>query len=316
MISFAQGYSKEVPFIQSKQILAQKTKAYDYVNTAIIPFELDGGLIFLDANLKGQKDSYIFDTGAPSLVLNSNFSSHKSTKNSNALKGICGRINVQKLKIKNFIFGLFKKKKVNALETNISHLENLKKRKIKGLVGQSIINDYETLIDYKDRKITIFKPNRQKVYHKTEQPHTVVPFEMNKHIPVVTVLINGKTFKFGIDTGAELNVINERIFHLIDSESISDWTTKKIRGIGKNAKRVGAGKMKEIEVQGESFKDMDFVVSNLSVFNKKKKVKLDGLLGYPFLSSGKFSINYKKESLYVWENYNSSTTDAIAFKSK
>ncbi len=303
LVFLCQGYSQEISNLPSRPIFAVQATTYDYINTQIIPFELEGGLILVGAMYRGENASYILDTGAPSLVMNN--SEWKREKPKSFFSGICGAVNVQRLKIKKFIFGLVRHKNVKALETNMSHIERLKKRKIKGLLGKSILCNHETMIDYRQKEITIFKPNQSSQFHRSQKPLDAIPFLMDKHIPVVNIKIGGKEYHFGIDSGAEVNVINKNIAHLIDDELCQNWKTKNLRGIGRNGVNVKSTEVKTVEVHGSEYNNMKFIIADLSVFNGKKKVQLDGLLGYPFLSSGKFSINYKDQSLYVWETYSS-----------
>jgi len=47
---------------------------------------------------------------------------------------------------------------------------------------------------------------------------------------------------------------------------------------------------------------MSYVVMDMEGMNSIYGIKLDGILGYPFLASQKFSINYADKMMYIWKD--------------
>jgi len=107
--------------------------------------------------------------------------------------------------------------------------------------------------------------------------------------------------KLGIDTGAEVNLISSKTFSKIKRSSLSEKDSLRIRGLNEDTHELEQVTIKNTIVKGKNYKDMDFVVMDLSNMNKAYGVELDGILGYSFLASQKFSINYIDQKLYIWK---------------
>lgn len=265
-----------------------------------MPFELVGGLIFLDAELGGNCDQYIFDTGAPTLILNSN--EHISSQKTTFLGGFSGRIAMVPRQVKGFQMGGVFKKRILAYYTDMSHLEQIKNRTVKGLIGLDAFKKQEILFNYKKQELVILpKKRRKKRINKLREVHSF-KFRKQDHIPIVRVKIGKKTFYFGIDTGAEVNIISDRLLKKIKADNIEISKEKKtIRGIDKNSKTVASGTIEKLSMKGKDFYNMEFVFADMAHINQNHTVRIDGILGYPFLSSEIFSIDFKKNRLYIWE---------------
>ena len=72
---------------------------------------------------------------------------------------------------------------------------------------------------------------------------------------------------------------------------------------------IGGGKLKAnscniatAKIGNKKYSNMEFSFADLSAFDTPGGFELDGILGFPFLSSGKFSINYKKKKIYLWND--------------
>ena len=79
-------------------------------------------------------------------------------------------------------------------------------------------------------------------------------------------------------------------------------TTHLIQGLGKNPMKMTSMKIPAIEVAGTAYENMDFVFADLEYLSTASGFELDGILGFPFLSMGKFSINYRDRRLYLWDD--------------
>ncbi len=123
-------------------------------------------------------------------------------------------------------------------------------------------------------------------------------FTLGNFIPVIDVMVNGVKKKFGIDSGAEINLLD-----LKKSKDIMAQfqPIKTIRLTGSDGKEsdVLAGRLYKLSIL-EKYRcaSMATVLINMDNLNKIYASNLDGILGFEFLSPWLFSINYKKQKLY------------------
>lgn len=263
-----------------------------------IPFDLEGGLIFVEAILGDKKRSYILDSGAPTLILNSKASPEDNIEA--IASGVSGHVTVNIKKVENFQLGDINSKNIEAFVTDISHLEKIKKRSIEGLIGMEHFKDSEILIDYEKSEILVMPEYRGNIVEHFENVETI-SFAADNHMPVVKIKIGYKTYLFGIDTGAEVNLISKHLKKEIENQGRHLNEKFEIAGIDKNQKRHDSAMIEEVELNNRTFKNMKFVFADMKYLNESYAADLDGLLGYPFLKKAIFSIDYKNKKLCIWE---------------
>lgn len=124
-----------------------------------IPFSLVSNLIVVKANVDGQEQAFLFDSGAQYSILNSkycNADSSQSDDKASAL-GVNGEqvdgISFQKHTLD--FYGITMAGR--GIPTfDLSHLEVIG-QPVYGLIGYDIIKDYDVLFDYADSTITLIK---------------------------------------------------------------------------------------------------------------------------------------------------------------
>jgi len=277
--------------------LLEKKQVNIYPDYIELPFELSNGSIILEADLWGRKDHFILDTGAPALIINSSY-----RNGFNARKGFSatGAINIFDIHVNNFNLGGLNIQAANAMALDISHIERIKKQPIGGFIGFNVIRDYEMMIDYETEILKLFKPNSTE-YHHSIPPRKVIPITMQSHFPVIRVKIGKRTFHFALDTGAEVNILCEKSRKKVKPEHILQLDNTAFVSFNKDTKNTDRITVDQVKVKGEFFKELDFTIGDLSAINQAESIDIDGLLGFPFLSSRKFSINYKESKLYIWD---------------
>jgi Aspartyl protease len=263
-----------------------------------IPFELEGGLIFVEATLGGKTKNYILDSGAPTLIINSK---QYSTKNSETfVAGVSGHIAVETKIVKDFNLGTIKSKSLKAYILDISHLEKIKKRSIEGLIGMEHFCKSEILIDYEKKEILFLPKKRGNKIEGFEMVKEIY-FGSKNHMPVVKLKIGKRIYTFGIDSGAEVNLLSKEFRKKILKENFQITESRGITGIENKIEKVESVIINKATLNKKAFYDMEFVFANMKHLNESYATELDGLLGYPFLSAAIFSINYRKNKLCIWE---------------
>ncbi len=274
-----------------------------------IPFIMIGNLIAVDVMVNNEKKIFLFDSGSPSVILNSKYIQTNDTVNKKTIsssKGVGGSIsgmdieNIEKLEFGNIIM-----ENQDVLTLDISHLENSLETNIEiyGLIGYELIKDYDLLFDYEKKELTLINPDFFPQYKNNELSDyklTIVPFELSSHIPVIKARIGNKDYSFGIDCGAETNLMDKELLapmltHLkhIEKDTLS--------GAGKSCIEVTKGLIKKVYIEKKRFKNVSTLFNDMSHLNNGYKLKLDGLMGYELLSKQKTIISYKRKEMILIE---------------
>ena len=259
-------------------------------------FELINGMIFVEASINEQQGHFILDTGAPLTIVNSK-AKHKNALQAN---GISQTFMVASTEVESFEWAGIKKEQFEAIAIDISHLERASQRSILGLIGYDMIKNYEILIDYQKREIQLFNA-RKNEWHNRHQPIESFSFMVQDHLPVLKVKIGKKTYYFGLDTGAEVNLIDLAQKGKIATDLMSSCKVEEIQGVDKMVNEVFATTIYETKVKNTSFKNMKYIFTDIAHLKANSALRIDGLLGFPFFSQYKCSINYQKRKIYLWQ---------------
>ena len=254
-------------------------------------------MIFFEADLNGVSDTFVLDTGSPGLLLNEVV--EKTDSCALQAVGVGGGITFHKQKGQLFQMGNFHKRNLESLSVDLTHLEKVKKQKFRGMVGQSVLQFLEIVLDYEAETMQLLKGGEEEEvagFCRTKQ----IPFTFQQHFAVVEVKIGNRNYHFGIDTGAEVNILDTKIAKRLSSRLFTETNSIKIRGVNKKGVSAKVGNISKMNIKGNKIEDMQFVLMDMKNLNSGKGIDLDGLLGYPFLSSGIFSIDYVDQVIHVW----------------
>lgn len=264
-----------------------------------IPFVLKNKLIAVDVLVNGKKRKFLVDSGSSRIVMNSKYYSEQNSTISSPSVGINGRNisgDVDIVEIASVDFYGIKIKNQRLVCRNLSHIEDILKTEIYGLIGFEILKHFDVVLDYQNQELTLINPDnfdhyRQKYHNKNS---ISVPFEMQGHIPLINAQIADKSFYLGLDTGAEANLLNYNYYTSIKHQ-LTRRKKSKLTGINKSSK-VYKAKVKKLLIGSKVFKKTLAIFSDISHLNGND-AKIDGLLGYPILSKQKTIISYKRKEL-------------------
>jgi len=296
------------PFINSLIIPLSVYSSSDYTWTGTedsiaIPLRRAGRIFLIDAEVDGEKGYLVFDTGAKGIVLNKTyFRNHVviDNQNSNGITGSVGgveRVNVDNLSI----FGL-QYKRVIADVTNLGHIENKRGVKILGLIGFGLIKNFEIIFNPDQNQLQLFRidKNGERVNPSSEKftADYTCKFEFKNNILFLKTAINGKNLRLCFDTGAETNVIDRYApKSVLNSITITRRST--LTGAGSNTSEVLFGIMNGFPFGGKDLNDMETIIANLDPLSEAYDTKIDGMLGYSFLSKGIICINFVKKEFAI-----------------
>ncbi len=258
------------------------------------------GIILVEARVDQKKGLFIFDTGAPCLVLNA---AQFSVRESDAqLIGPNAKIPTQEKRVKAFEWGCIEKKYFLAIAIDLSHLERALDTPILGLIGFDVMRRNEILIDFERQKLVQY-PSRRSGLHENGTPNVVIPFQLSNHLPIVRAEIEEIVLNLAFDSASETNMLDFSY-----KERLSEETDPKFiifRGADQRDLLVTAVNISSTHIMNETFKDMEYLFIDVRKIRAIGHPQFDGLLGHPFIEvCGKVSINYRKKKIYVWKDPN------------
>ncbi len=263
----------------------------------VFNFKQIGGIILVTASIDGQEKDFILDTGASSLILNA-----KPTFMSQKLMavGVNGHTAIQELTVDNFEWNSIKAQNVAAYAIDLSHIEKLLKQPIGGLIGKDIIEDKELYIDYTNQKIILFDAENRADFEEARVVKRI-PFELDNHFPILKVKIASRNYRFALDTGCEINLLSNDLIEKLNTKQYQVLEERRLNGAGEGTTAGMNCLFDKIKIRGKSYKNIELVTTSLAHLNSDPANQIDGILGYPFLSKFKISINFEEKAFYIWE---------------
>lgn len=260
-----------------------------------IPFNVDSNhLIIIKGTINGKDCNLIWDSGAKRSILNSDYLTDLKTKqgsaniggvNAQTTSGIATadsiNLNVSGITTENATF----------ITRSLKHLEsNGAEMPIAGLIGMDMFGGYDIIYDYDTRKLTLIDSHAQ--IRLQGNPILTVPYSQfaSDYLPCIKVNMGGKEVELGIDCGAGANLIQEKA--LPDGVN---FETSTLTGISGNTTEQKLGDI-DFTIGDVSFAKQPFVVGDISHLN----LGIDGLLGYPFLSSHKMMFKNSTRELIIF----------------
>lgn len=272
-------------------------------NTIRIPFQLIDHLIVVRASTHEREGNFIIDTGSETLVLNEVHCKNYRKTNYRSASGVNGRIDNAYLKeLDSFFFENFSIDNLTADVVNLSHIEESKKMELYGIIGYSVLKEYEVFIDFYLKQITLFKTDdkgeridRDGLLEKVSDS---LSFTQKKHSIMLEAFVNGERLIFGLDSGAEINQLSTTVSKKV-LKNFKILQRINIIGADKGEREVLAGKLYRISFGKRLYYGlMRTLLTNLSGMYEAYGAPLDGVVGYEFLAMRRTLINYKKKRLY------------------
>ena len=272
-------------------------------DSVVIPLRRAGRLFLVEATVDGETGFLVFDTGASGIVLNRTyFRNHVviGTQTYGDVNG-SGREN-EKIAIDRMEIGGIQYKGLSAACANLGHIENRRGVKVLGLFGFALFTEYEIVLDPLHNELKLYRLNTKgnrlaPAYGKFGADHTR-NFEWLHGILFLKATVGGRELRFCLDTGAETNVLDSHAPK--DAlRSVSLTRRSNLKGVGQGSAEVVLGNMNDFSYDGEQINGMETIVTNLDPLGEAYGSKIDGMLGYSFISRGVICINFIKKELGI-----------------
>jgi hypothetical protein len=271
-----------------------------------LPFTTVGGLILVKAKIDTLEGNFVFDTGAPYLILNKTYfrNLERIHNQDDVQSGINGEGGLsEKTMVKHLLLGSFHYYKVASDLVNLGHIENLRGIKILGLLGISLFKQCEVMIDYTNSQLHLhyIKSSERKTYRNSLLQNPAAyeehSFDFSDDRILLKTTYGKKKLQFVVDYAAESNILDSRLpAAVIDSVKIES----RIALSGTDSKRAEVVKG---ELPGFSFGsitcDLPVVITNLENSCFASNPCINGVLGFDFLSRSRLIFNFVTRKLYV-----------------
>ncbi len=240
------------------------------------PIDIRGGFIVLMAKVNGVEGTYILDTGAPGLVLNSKYR-QGSKALASGLQGLNGDVHTTILPGWTFEWNSYKTSGSDGYAIDLTYLENAADSRIDGLVGLDVFDGYYVLLDYGQRTMELSTTIPEMM---ARQPSVTLPLEFQDHVPIVLLQHGQRSYRFVLDSGSGS--------HLIDHAVLTDWNTDvevldPIELVAADQKIVRTMNIEAsgLKASGIALPPTQFVVTDLNAIREASGSQIDGILGLP-----------------------------------
>lgn len=241
-------------------------------NNISLDFELHGGLMLIQASVDGVIGNYLFDSGAPSVVLNQKV--HNATT---SFISIDGELEAREFMVQELRIGNFSRIDVEAWSMDLSYVEDRLGLEIHGLIGADILASYDVMIDYKNSKLSLINSKNLNTSKLVFSKVVAIPLvSYSNNLPVVEVNLNGDLLRMSFDTGAGVSVLSEDLVHL-EQANIDNI-------------QLGLLRIQSLPILG---KDM-------SNFTDMDGHNLDGILSVNALNADRVLISSRKKKIYLF----------------
>jgi len=273
----------------------------------ILPFQRVGNLILIEAQVDTFKGNFILDTGAPGLVLNRTwFRDYGQLFTGDGMGITGGTTTTYRTVVGKFKLDGIQDEEVEADVIDLGHIENARGVPIYGLLGVSIFKGYEIIIDYPNNVLYLLELDRKGMRKSLQGPvfngkAEKVPIQLVNNTILLWGEIGGKKLRFSLDTGAETNVLHNRVPDAVLQE-VQITRRAMLSGTGNKKVEVLGGQIQRLRIGQSDYKDVRTIVTNLSNISRAYSLSIDGMIGHDFLSLGVVSINFVRKELTLYSS--------------
>ncbi len=264
----------------------------------IIPFKKVGNLMLIEATVDDKSGYFIFDTGAPYLVLNATYFRKYPRTRQFAAVGVNNseieifRTEVEELNVRGISYG-----RVEADVANLGHIENSRSTKILGLLGTNLFTDFVVGINFVEQNITLTTPEIFAKKHSNSKL-TTIPFALRNNTLAVKGSINNKELSLVFDTGAEINVLDNDLPDAVYEQFIIQKRSTLNGSVGEEVD-VFTGIVMRTDIEQLPFMQMRAIMTDLRGLGRVYGYPVDGILGYEFLIRSPVWIHFNEKKLYL-----------------
>lgn len=262
------------------------------------PFYLVQRLIIVQAQVNGQWGNFIFDTGAPGLVLNHGKPGAEAPGFEAALAGINGLQGGANTTVHAFEWQGRRWVDQPAIAMDLSSLEEKYKLSLMGLIGREILGKSVLVLDYATGTLELLSGQEQ-MEQRFGVSDKALPLELNAHLPCIRLTNGKKSYLFGVDSGASVNVVDDSRKGRQLFASFSDKQLL-LAGIGQQGSPALEGTLQPLMLGEIQLPLQTALMADLSAVQNMLEHPIDGILGFEFLKQHRVALDFKAAQFHVW----------------
>ncbi len=265
----------------------------------VIPLISVGKLLIIEAEIDSLVGNFIFDTGAPCLVLNQTYFRDYQEVPGFYAGGITGRLGeARATDVGSLSFRGITYENIDADVADLSQIENARNIKILGLMGLNLFKTFEIEIDIREGLLRLTRCDKKgETLALSKSSYDFInPISIYDNTLFTECEIAGKKLVFGFDTGAEINALDiESGDKILSKVRITGRST--LTGTGNERVEIILGRLNDFRMGELELLGMHTIITKLEDISDAYGTKLNGVLGYDFLARGRVKINMRKKEL-------------------
>lgn len=264
------------------------------------PLKLIDKLIVIEAKVNYRHSGYfVLDTGASQTTLNSKYF-RGDLSPAGSVYGLHDEITSFERRRVDIEIGQQTWKAREVLILDLAHLEKISPvpYKILGLLGVDFFKNTELVIDFIEGYISFFPSPEDELGQAPPNPFDIIlSFEEESGLPVIQTKIGEQLYRLGIDSGAGINILDERYREEL-SVFFGETGSSMTLDIGGYKKSLFVARLRGVHLDGMPLSEMLTQFQDLNWLNQQTVTgELDGLLGQEFLKQGKLRLDFAKKKL-------------------
>jgi len=260
-----------------------------------IPFEKSSGLLLVNAVINGLEGKLVFDTGADHILIN-NSETKYDTKAEASFLSLTGDKASSEITLESFVMGAFKAKYLTAYAADLSLIEKHLGLKILGIFGAGLLDSELIEIDIEEGVIEIY--SRKNIDTRSFKLLDKFPVCFKNGIPLIELNMNGESFKFLLDTGSSVSIVDSAILEKHPGNFMQ--TDKKfdlLTAASESSDRYYYNSY-GMSLASMPFANLRMAVMDLSSVNNQLEIPVSGILSLDDLPFESIIIDYKKAWIY------------------
>jgi len=256
----------------------------------VVPFRMNRKLIVVAVEVNGEEScNFIFDTGAPEVILNQAYFQKE-----------------EDLIIPNLDFYGNKIRQQLLTTMDLSALEQPMNSTLHGIIGKELFGAYDVLFNYEKKTITLIQPGYFQEYEQGEmglERESVLPLKQRDHLELITVEVEGEPLNIAIDSGTEVNLIDESYFDLFKPKiNLRKLKLNRMIGLDNLPAIQKKAPVQELLIGGILFTNQQTMFGNYAQWKTEGKLRMDGLIGFEVLSQQPTLLSYARKEIIFYRN--------------
>jgi predicted aspartyl protease len=252
------------------------------------PFQIINSLIIIEAEIDGKEGHYILDTGTDAILLDG--TPKQAVSN---IVTPTGDISTQEINLPSLRVGNFIKYSVDAHIVSLQSLKSELGIDLSGIIGGKFFMPQTLIMDFKNSIITI----SSEITASEIEGMNTENISLENQVPIITVDIEGTSYRFALDSGATAHFASKAIIDLIDNKKISKNPTD-IWSVQEGTVNNFSFIVSTFSLGNVKFCGHHYISYNLDHINKELLEPIDGILSLSEIAHEKIILDFHNEKLY------------------